>query len=777
MARKLKKFNKANIVFKNRNLIIATTLSLLLAHGLVSPTSFAQETTGAKPQTVKDLLRIRAHHDKTTWSKEVMAQKYEQVFVSLWDNLIHRKDRFEVLREFPFDRITIGASAKDKRLEWSIIERRFESGTPMSRADALKFLAKAEDAGYELVESEWHHSAFNPQSDSKPATSSISILLHLRNRDANRRIIVRGNLGIEWANSEKPRVSAIDASDLYMYIRDGDTAFKTAKVESFQVDSGGKLGPASIHPILIHDLNLDGLPEVVIGGFNRVYWNKGDFNFEIGNLCEFPIKHIRAATFADLNGDGHDDYLAFPIGSPPALYLGDGSGKFKTAAKSTGITQRMTKPSAVTVGDVDGDGDLDVFMGQQKSSYSSGFIPTPYYDANDGYPFFLWLNDGNGRLRDVTSVSGLGEKRNRHVFSCTFIDLDNDQDLDLLLTNDFCGCDYFLNDGKGNFSDARDMLKPTPHGFGMSHSFGDYNLDGRLDFIAIGMSSTTARRLEQMGLNRQGFDDYDAKRPAMGYGNRLFLNTPNALDQAPFNDTCARTGWSWGSTTLDFDNDGDQDLYVANGQTSGKTTKDYCTRFWCHDVYYKPGERPDAAVGKLFSQLAPLFNGELISWNGYEHNALLMNRDGKGFVNVGYLMGCAFEFDSRAAISADLDADGAVDLLVEHKDLRGKQRHLYLLENRWPDLTGKQNNWIGVQLHGKAGKSAHNAKVSLRLNNGRTLLQHYATGHSVWALHPQAIHFGLGDAQPVGIDVTWSDGSRTTLDRPSSGKYHVATPR
>ena len=47
-------------------------------------------------------------------------------------------------------------------------------------------------------------------------------------------------------------------------------------------------------------------------------------------------------------------------------------------------------------------------------------------------------------------------------------------------------------------------------------------------------------------------------------------------------------------------------------------------------------------------------------------------RDGKGFVNIGFLMGCAFEFDSRAAISADLDSDGAVDLLVEHKDLRGK---------------------------------------------------------------------------------------------------------
>ncbi len=750
-------------------------LNCLLLIAAWSQASFAQKPT-KPPQTVRELIEMRSYHDETTWSKEVLAQRYEKVFVSLWDNLIHRKDRFNVLREMEFQSIDVGQEAQDQLLEWGITSRRFQSQKKYARNEALQLLTEIEAAGYELVESEWHHSEFEPPTqDGKHATSKISILLHIQNKKnkaKTRRIIVRGDLLIRWAQEEQPRIDAIDASGLRMLVRDGNTAFSTAKVESFPVDSGGKLGPASIHPILIHDLNLDGLPEIVIGGFNRVYWNKGGFKFEIADLCEFPTKHVRAAAFADLDGDGFEDYLAFPIGGSPVMFKGSRDGKFSGVATSLGLRQRMIKPSSVTVGDVDGDGDLDVFMGQQKSSYSSGFIPTPYYDANDGYPFFLLLNEGKGRFRDVTNISGLGEKRNRHVFSSTFIDLDDDDDLDLLLTNDFCGCDYFLNDGKGNFVDANDMLKPTPHGFGMSHSFGDYNLDGRLDFIAIGMSSTTARRLEKMGLNREGFRDYDAKRPAMGYGNRLFLNTPGELEQAPFNASCARTGWSWGSTTLDFDNDGDQDLYVSNGQTSGKTTKDYCTRFWCHDVYYKPGERPDAAVGQLFNKLAPLFSGEMISWNGYEHNALLMNRDGQGFLNVGFLMGCGFEFDSRAAISADLDGDGFVDLLVEHKDLRGKQRHLYLLRNNWAEVTGRESNWIGVHLVGAKGKAAHNAKVEAKLSDGRTLLQHYATGHSVWAQHPATIHFGLGDADVAELNVRWADGSKSSLTKPASGKYH-----
>ena len=94
----------------------------------------------------------------------------------------------------------------------------------------------------------------------------------------------------------------------------------------------------------------------------------------------------------------------------------------------------------------------------------------------------------------------------------------------------------------------------------VQHSFGDYNLDGQLDFITIGMSSTTARRLDKLGLRRDGFTDYDAKRAEMGYGNRLFLNRAAGFEQAPFNSTCARTGWSWGCTSFDFDRDGDQDI-------------------------------------------------------------------------------------------------------------------------------------------------------------------------------------------------------------------------
>lgn len=723
------------------------------------------------PQTMAELLEQRDFHDRTTWSKEVLAQKYERTFVKLWDSLIHQPDKFAVLREQQFDSIRVGKTRTEQSLDWQISEVRYEDSQSFSQSQAHRLLDKLREDGFELVESEWHHSAFTPESSDAAAKSVVSILLHIRNQDRNLRIIVRGDLGIEWRRGTPPVIANVDASKIHMLVREGEPAFEVSAIKTFDVTTTGRQ-PASIHPVLVHDLNSDGLPEVVIGGFNRVYWNRGDWKFDVGQLCKFPSPHVRAAALADFDGDGVDDYLCFPLGASPRLYRGASNGQFAGPAESIGIRARLVKPSCVTVGDVDRDGDLDVFVGQQKSSYSSGFIPTPYYDANDGYPFFLLINDGTGKFRDGTLFAGLGRKRNRHVFSSTLVDLDGDLDLDLLLTNDFCGCDYFLNDGSGGFKDARDALQPTPHAFGMSHSFGDYNLDGRLDVIAIGMSSTTARRLEQMGLHREGFEDYDAKRPEMGYGNRLFLNSKDGLIQSPFNESCARTGWSWGSTTLDFDRDGDQDIYVANGQTSGKTTQDYCTRFWCHDLYYKPGERPDNAVRELFGKLAPLFSGEMISWNGYEHNALLMNRDGKGFVNVGYLMGVSFEFDARTAVSADLDADGRVDLLVEHKDIRNKKRHLYVVKNQWKE----QNHWLGVHLRGTEEESPHGAKVALTLSDRTELLQHYLTGHSVWAQHPATIHFGTGTRIPVRLDVTWPSGKKTSVQVTEPDRYVAISP-
>ena len=122
---------------------------------------------------------------------------------------------------------------------------------------------------------------------------------------------------------------------------------------------------------------------------------------------------------------------------------GDKGGRFPFVGRPVRSIGKLTVPVSAAAGDIDGDGDLDLFIGQQKPGYVNGDIPTPYYDARDSFPSFMLRNDGQGNFTDITNVSGIGDKARRRNFSSTFVDLDDDGDLDLLLTSDFAGTDLF----------------------------------------------------------------------------------------------------------------------------------------------------------------------------------------------------------------------------------------------------------------------------------------------------------------------------------------------
>ena len=88
-------------------------------------------------------------------------------------------------------------------------------------------------------------------------------------------------------------------------------------------------------------------------------------------------------------------------------------------------------------------------LGQYKVPYEKGQMPVPYFDANDGYPYHLLLNDGKGNFAAATEQAGLGRKRFRRVYSASLIDLDRDGDLDLIVVSDFHGIDAFENNRRG----------------------------------------------------------------------------------------------------------------------------------------------------------------------------------------------------------------------------------------------------------------------------------------------------------------------------------------
>ena len=136
----------------------------------------------------------------------------------------------------------------------------------------------------------------------------------------------------------------------------------------------------------------------------------------------------------------------------PSSFEGEGEIVFSNKPKIiNAMLDPLIMPIASTSGDVDGDNDLDVFITQYKSPYIYGQMPTPYYDANDGFPSYLLINDGKGNFKDMTTEYGLHEKRFRRTYSCSFLDIDNDNFLDLITVNDFAGIDIYKN-VKGNTS-------------------------------------------------------------------------------------------------------------------------------------------------------------------------------------------------------------------------------------------------------------------------------------------------------------------------------------
>jgi len=740
----------------------------------------SQTKTGASPgepppaqapptNSLSELVKTRQELDQTVWADEVLAQRYEAPFVKLWDNLRASSDPWKTLSEFQVENFIHGSAGEPQKLEWGIEQVDYAGADHTLTAEQLSALAgKLHDAGYRLVQSEWHHAAFEPAADGQPARSTVNVSLHAANDRTRQRLAFKVKLRVTWkgeSGASGPVADTIVADQVQLLRRTGPPVFE----EKMSLTPPNLSSNERVDPLIACDLDDNGFSEILAVGRNLALWNVGTDEFRQERISQHLSDVMDTALLADLTGDGLVDLLTIDWDGQLLLLEGDAKGQFPTPP-------RVSKPgkielaTVITAGDVDEDGDLDLWIGQYRPPYQKGQMPTPYYDANDGFPAYLLLGDGRGNFTDATEAAGLAPKRFRRTYGASLVDLDDDGHLDLLVTSDFSGIDLYRGDGKGKFTEVTDQWVDQRHNFGMSHTFGDYDGDGRLDFYVIGMSSTTARRLDQLGLGRSDYPDIDRMRGTMGYGNRVYLARDGRYVVPDWNDQVARTGWSWGSATLDFDNDGDRDVYVVNGHQSGRSTQDYCTTFWRHDIY-TGSSKPDDNVARLFGDTFGAVERGETSWNGYEKNVLWMNRGQAGFVNVAFLLGLAFEFDARALLADDLDGDGRVDLLVQEnrRPEPGSMRQaLYVLMNRLPT----ENHWIGVRLVGRPGLSPIGAKVTLHTADGIQPAR-IVTGDSLYTQHAPVAHFGLGKQTEVeALEIVWADGTKQRLERPEIDHYH-----
>jgi hypothetical protein len=530
-----------------------------------------------------------------------------------------------------------------------------------------------------------------------------------------------------------------------------------------------------VDPLILEDLDGDGRAEILLASANRVFALGADGRLRERELSRNAPGLIFTAVLADVDADGRADLLTAKF---DGLFLTRGlaDGAFEeTVRLAWQAPERLRYVQVLTCGDVDADGDLDVWLGQYKNPYDGGQMPTPFHDANEGNPSYLLLNDGRGGFADATGAAGLATKRWRRTYAASLVDLDGDRDLDLAVVSDFAGVDFYANDGRGRFRDVTTDWLADPKAFGMAHAAGDFNADGRLDLFVTGMHCPTASRLVHLGLGRAERPDYLAMTPRMVRGNKLLLGRAGGgFDDVADTAGVARTGWSWGSAPADFDNDGWPDLAIANGHETRQSVAEYEPEFWLHDLYVADSHESPVAAQYFAAKINRLRGGGM-SYGGWEQNRLFLNRGPDGFVEVAHLLGVALTEDSRNLAVADLDADGRLDLvLTTFESWPAKRQTLRVFRNELPS-TG---HWLAVQLRTAGqGSDPAGAQVTMRRADGRVAVAVVVTGDSHRSQQPGRIHFGLGaDAEVASVEVRWPGGRTWRLDGPAADRVHVIAP-
>lgn len=707
----------------------------------------------------------------TVWTMELLAQKHGRVFEQLWDSLNAATGKLEVAAAFPVGEIVGPAMSPPTALPHSIfLSSQQGEASAWTPPDWKRFILGCAQSGWQLDQVEFRHLQFERSNPGRPGRSKLYCSAHLTNPRLQERAVLDGDLLVTWDPDSDPEaapaIRRLQTERLSLRTRKGRPAFEQVLLQEIVPPPGSYF----IDPLVVRDLDDNGFPEIILLARNLVFRRQADGEYQSEPLCRFPPGLIFTGILGDFDSDRATDFLCAAF-EGLLLFRGSPAGSFDEPGRLVwSASPRLKYGQALTCGDIDGDGDLDVWLGQYKVPYDRGQMPTPVYDANDGFPSYLLLNDSHGSFSDATLAAGLGAKRWRRVYSASLVDINGDGPLDLVVASDFAGLDVYTNDGRGQFKDITSEAVPERHAFGMSQVTADFNADGLLDLLMMGMNVPVADRLQHFQRARPGFADYLAMTSRLACGNRLFLGGPHGrFKQSPLNASIARTGWSWAGAILDFDNDFYPDVYIPNGHETKQSVRDYETEFWLHDIYV--GNSKDNLPAFAYFRIKEArTRGQGMSYGGYEKNRLLWNQAGTSFLEIGHLFGVALEQDSRNALSEDLNNDGRRDLLVTTFEAWPKvQQTLRIYTNALTE-TG---NWIGFRLGtGKNGASPVGAQVTIR-TGGRASVQALVAGDSYRSQSSDRLHFGVGPAREAEeVEIRWPDGRHLLLTNAPANQYH-----
>ncbi len=493
---------------------------------------------------------------------------------------------------------------------------------------------------------------------------------------------------------------------------------------------------------------------------NRLYRNRGDGTFEdVTEKSGVGVLDATAcAVFADFENKGLQDLLVV-CASGPLLFLNQGNGKFELKRDAFNFaTPPQGTFTHAAVADYDHDGRLDIYFCLY--SYYLGLdqyhYPSPYFDARNGPPNFLFHNEGGANFVDRTAAARLNAENDRFSFACAWGDSTSNGWPDLYVANDFGRSNLYRNRGDGTFEAISEAAGVNDPGAGMSACWSDFDNSGKQDIYVSNMWSAAGQRVSSQPIFHAG-DSADIRSLYQRHarGNSLYKNSGSGK----FKNISALAGvemgrWAWSADSWDFDHDGYCDLYIANGYISGPDRSDLGSFFWRQVVGNSP---PTPAPSPLYERGWNAIN-ELIrsdsTWSGYERNTLYLNNRNGTFSEASGIAGLDFLDDSRAFALADIDRDGRLEVLLKNRNAP----QIRVLHNAMSEI----GDAISFRLRGtKSNRDAIGAAVTVQAGKLRQT-KYLQAGSGFLSQHSKELFFGLGKITPSAVNISasvrWPNG-------------------